>query len=104
MSPSKIIGLVCVVAGCLALGACREDLTPCEVDLDCLILCDCPFRDGTTTIGPYTCRSGNCGVRHAEDRDCERVCGSGPTLFPDDDDSGTSDDDDSAFDDDDSAP
>ena len=90
------VGLLVLALG---LGGCSVDLTPCESDLDCTILCECPDRDGTITVGPFTCRAGNCGARHAEERSCERTCDTPPGYVPpatDDDDSAGADDDDSA--------
>lgn len=82
----------------LGMPSCTSDLTPCEADFDCLILCECSGVQGTITVGPYACRAGNCGVQHAEERDCARVCSEAPGYVPP-----PSDDDDSAGDDDDSA-
>jgi len=80
------------------LGGCAQDLTACETDLDCVIVCECDNRDGTLTVGPFACRAGTCGASHAEERSCERVCGTAPSDLPslDDDDSSSPDDDDSA--------
>ena len=74
-------------------GCSTADLTSCETDLDCLIVCECANRDSSLTIGPYPCRSGNCGAAHADDRDCSRVCSTPPPPGPDDDDSAGGDDD-----------
>ena len=82
----------------LSLSGCSGDLTSCESDVDCIILCECPDRDGTVTVGPFSCRAGNCGARHLRERDCERVCSQPPGYVPppdDDDDSSVGDDDDS---------
>jgi len=93
---------MCALGAFLLLGlftACSVDLTPCESDVDCVISCDCPNGFGEAIVGPFTCRGGTCGARHAQERDCERVCGSQPgsvpSLLDDDDDSGGGDDDDS---------
>ncbi|MCP4869924.1 MAG: hypothetical protein GY898_14530 [Proteobacteria bacterium] len=89
------LGAIALVPGCGG-----SDYTPCESDIDCLIVCDCP-GGGDGLLGPYPCRLGNCGLQHAEDRDCFDGCGAPPAVQDDDDSAGSSDDDDSAGDDDD---
>ena len=74
-------------------GCGSADLTTCDSDLDCLIICECANRDTALSIGPYPCRAGTCGLAHAEDRDCSRVCSTPPGSGPDDDDSAAGDDD-----------
>ncbi|MEE2828539.1 MAG: hypothetical protein VX498_05085 [Myxococcota bacterium] len=86
-----LLPLLFVLGGLPGCGSAEP--TACETDLDCLIICECANRDTAVTIGPYPCRSGNCGPAHAEDRDCSRVCATPPAPGPDDDDSAGDDDD-----------
>jgi hypothetical protein len=82
------IGLSLSVPGCGG-----NDYTPCEADIDCLIICDCANgRDAI--IGPFPCRAGNCGLQHADRRDCFAGCSGPPFPGQDDDDSGPPPDDD----------
>ncbi len=93
--PTSSLGLMLLLG---LLTACSADFTPCESDVDCVITCECPDRPGDASVGPFACRAGTCGARHAQERDCERVCNSQPgsiPSIPDDDDSGAGDDDDS---------
>lgn len=100
-------GVIAVLGlgGLLLVPACGPgDYTPCESDIDCLIVCDCP-GGGDGIIGPFRCRAGHCGPEHADLRDCFGGCGAPPAVQEDDDDSaGTDDDDSGGGDDDDSAP
>jgi hypothetical protein len=101
VTPNRYQNLLCSAALLLGLslfGGCNVDLTPCESDVDCVIVCECPNRNGVLTVGPFVCRAGTCGLKHAEERDCSRVCGTQPGYVPppaDDDDSSAGDDDDS---------
>lgn len=93
--PTVTLGLLLFLG---LLTGCSTDLTPCESDVDCIIACDCPDRTGEAMVGPFVCRAGTCGLSHAQERDCSRVCSSPPGTvpsLPDDDDSAASDDDDS---------
>ncbi len=88
-----LLGLVFFLPGC-------GELTPCESNLQCVILCQCP-NGGDGFAGGYRCQAGYCRDGHKNDRDCERICQNIVPSFGDDDDS-ASDDDDSFVDDDDS--
>ncbi len=92
-----------VLATCallFALSGCGEQ-TPCESDLDCVILCTC--ANGVTASGSgYTCRAGGCGDGHLQERDCVDICSRVGSRPGGDDDDATVDDDDSGPGDDDS--
>ncbi len=99
--PTSALGSMLLIG---LLTACSTDFTPCESDVDCVITCECPDRPGAASVGPFVCRAGTCGARHAQERDCERVCSSQPGSVPSmlDDDDDDDDDDSAAGDDDDS--
>ncbi len=104
---SCTLGLLLLISVLLlpvSLPGCWGGGEPCEEDVDCLILCECPGLGGFVTVGPYQCRMGTCGAQHSEDLVCLRPCGESfsTNVGLDDDDSGA-DDDDSGADDDDSA-
>ncbi len=78
----------------LCLSGCA-DRTPCDSNLDCVILCSCA-NGVVASGGDYTCRAGKCGDGHIQARDCVDTCsraGSVPATAGDDDDSGPDDDD-----------
>ncbi len=93
----RLIGalLVMLLAGC--------GNTPCETDLDCLVVCQC--ANGRIATADYACNSvSTCGTSYDADLDCERPCGGPGTKIPLDlTGDGSDDDDDDAVDDDDSA-
>lgn len=94
--PLALGALLLFLSGC-------GDFTPCETDLDCVVLCSCA-NGVTATAGDFQCKPWGCGGGHIEARDCVDTCsraGSRPVGAGDDDDSGP-DDDDSGLDDDDS--
>ena len=85
------------------------DLTPCESEINCVILCECA-NGGVGTSSGYRCSSaGYCIDGHKDDRDCSRICSQVvPPPLGNDDDAGAGNDDsagddDSASGDDDSA-
>ncbi len=88
------LALLLALALALCLTGCA-DRTPCEADVDCVILCTC--ANGATASGSgFTCRAGGCGDGHVQARDCVDICsrvGSVPGGTSDDDDSGPNDDD-----------
>ena len=96
--------LALLLFGASLLTGCADWKT-CEENIDCLIICQCPGREGPITVGPYECSLGTCGASHAADADCVAPCERAPpqVTFGDDDDASPPDDDDSAPDDDDSA-
>ena len=79
------------------LSGCGE-LTPCETDLNCVILCECP-NGGDGFSSGYRCQQGFCRDGHKDERDCERICQNVVPGLGDDDDV-VDDDDDLANDDD----
>ncbi|MCO4770354.1 MAG: hypothetical protein KDA24_10020 [Deltaproteobacteria bacterium] len=80
------------------LAGCTAELTPCESELNCVILCECS-NGGVGTSAGYACTQGTCRDGHINDRDCVRICGQ-VIPPPVDDDDATGDDDDGAGDDD----
>ena len=80
------------------LTGCGVDLTPCESELNCVILCECA-NGGVGTAAGYSCTQGFCRDGHVNDRDCGRICSQVIPPLVDDDDA-TGDDDDGAGDDD----
>jgi hypothetical protein len=98
MRPWTLLALGALLLGLPGCG----DRTPCEADVDCVILCSC--ANGSTASGSgYSCQAGGCGNGHLQERDCVDICsrvGSVPAAGDDDD--ATVDDDDSGSGDDDS--
>ena len=96
--PLLLLGLSLLLPGC-------GDLTPCEENLQCVILCQCDNGGDGFSAG-YRCQAGYCRDGHKNDRDCERICQNVLPSFGDDDDAVDDDDsnadDDDAVDDDDS--
>jgi hypothetical protein len=97
MSGRTFLAVAAVSLAAVLSAACRAR-TPCEIDADCLIVCDCVGVETPATVGGFPCTAGTCGGGHARQRDCVAICdryGSIPDY--EDGDSAPSDDDSSAL-------